>query len=243
MINIPKKWIVIIIGPPGAGKGTQAEMLADDFALFNFETSKVIEEKIKTGDANDPTIKQEKDNFESGKLVTPEVVVGWISEKIRGLASGGVGIVFSGSPRTVYEGEKEMPIFDELYGRENVKVFNLDIGESESVERNSHRHICKANRHPIPNLPEFKDMKICPKDGSELELRSIDNPETIKIRYQTYLEETKPVVDLLDNMGYKVIRVGGNQTIKSVHDEIMGHLTGELGDINEHKVALTCAHP
>src|SRR3989338_7282171 len=104
MINVPRRWVVIIIGPPGAGKGTQAEMLAEDFALFNFETSKVIEEKIKTGDANNPIIKQEKENFESGKLITPEVVVGWISEKIRGLASGGVGIGFSGLPPTFYQG-------------------------------------------------------------------------------------------------------------------------------------------
>ena len=215
------KQIIILIGPPGSGKGTQAEMLADKFGLFNFETSKIIEEKFKNADSSDKVITAEKENWKSGKLVTPRLVFEWIIDRVKELASGGKGIVFSGSPRTLFEVENELPIFEELYGRENIRALNIKLTEEESVKRNSKRRICEKNRHPIPNFPEFENIEKCPKDGSPIITRFLDNAETIKIRYQTYLEETEPVLAFLKEKGYEVIEVNGEQPIEKVFEDIL----------------------
>lgn len=219
-----KKQIIILIGPPGSGKGTQAEMLAEKLGLFHFETSKIIEKKFKNADPSDEIISAEKENWKAGKLVTPKLVFEWIMDKVKELAGEGRGIVFSGSPRTLYEAENELPIFEELYGRENIQAVSIKLAEEESVKRNSKRRICAANRHPIPNFPEFENIAKCPKDGSEIITRFLDNPETIKVRYETYLKETEPVLAFLKERGYAIAEINGEQPIDAVFNDILGKL-------------------
>lgn len=214
------KSVIILIGPPGSGKGTQADMLAEKFGLFHLESSKVIEEKIKNAPPDDAIMQREKKLWESGILNTPELVLEWIKEKAKEVAGEGHGIVFSGSPRTIYEAEGEAPVLEELYGKENVKVFNIEISEDESIKRNSKRRICKDSRHPIPGFPEFEGITKCPKDGSEIITRVLDNPETIKIRYQEYLNRTLPIIDFLKKRDYKIIEINGEQPIEKVFEEI-----------------------
>jgi len=221
MSNENKKQVIILIGPPGSGKGTQAELLAEKFGLFHLESSKVIEEKIKNADLNDEILQKEKGLWESGKLNTPELVLEWIKEKAKEVASEGHGIVFSGSPRTIYEAKGEIPFLEELYDKENIKVFNFEISEQESIKRNSKRRICKGNRHPIPNFPEFDGITKCPKDGSEIITRALDNLETIKVRYQEYLNRTLPIVDFLKEGGYKITEVNGEQPIEKVFQDVL----------------------
>ena len=172
-----KKWAIILVGPIGSGKGTQAELLAERFGLFNFETSQIIEEKIKNADATDEVMMREKNYWETGILNTPELVKQWVLEKIEGLYKQGLGIVFSGSPRTLEEAEAELPVLESLFGKENVKIVHIQFTEDESIKRNSHRRICKANRHPIPNFPQFQNITTCPRDGSDLITRLLDDPE------------------------------------------------------------------
>lgn len=219
-----RKFVVILIGPPGSGKGTQADMLAEKFGLFHLESSKVIEEKIKHAKPDDAVLQREKRLWESGKLNTPELVLRWIDEKIKEVAGEGRGIVFSGSPRTVYEAEGEIPVLEELYDKKNVKIFNLKLSERESVKRNSKRRICKDSRHPIPNFPEFDWITKCPKDGSEIITRLLDNPETIKVRYQEYVNRTFPIVDFLKKRDYKIIEINGEQSIGDVFKKIIQKL-------------------
>src|SRR3989344_529597 len=171
-----KKWVVILIGPPGSGKGTQAELLSEKFGLFHLESSKVIENKFKNADPNDLVISKEKETWRAGELTSPELVREWMLEEIRALYEKGVGIVLSGSPRTMFEAEGEMPVFDELYGKDSIKIFHLNLSKEESVKRNSSRRICEANRHTIPDFPIFKDITVCPKDGSKLLKRELDTP-------------------------------------------------------------------
>ena len=82
-----KKWVVILIGPPGSGKGTQADLLAEKFGLFHLETSKIIEEKIKQASLDDKILMREKKIWETGKLNTPELVLKWTSEKVEEIAN------------------------------------------------------------------------------------------------------------------------------------------------------------
>lgn len=216
-----KPQIIIFIGPPGAGKGTQADLLAEDFGFYHFETSKIIEEKFATADPSDPIIRDAKEAFSTGKLVEPKHVAGWVLEKIRSLSDQKMSVVFSGSFRTEFEATEEIPVMEEIYGKENIHVFLINVSEDESVKRNSARRICKANRHPIPNFPEFVGITACPKDGSEIQTRTLDTPDVIRVRYQTYLDQTKPVLEIFKKAGYDIIEVGGEQGIREVHNEIV----------------------
>lgn len=210
-----------LIGPPGSGKGTQADLLMEEKGFFHLESSKVIEEKFKNAPPDDPVIFHEMTLWKTGKLNTPKLVVQWILERVRALAAEGASIVFSGNPRTLFEVEAEMPIFEELYGATNIHVLHLSVPDERSIERNSKRRICKANRHPIPNLPAYAHLTTCPKDGSELITRALDTPETIKVRLQEYRERTAPVLGYLKDRGYSITDIDGDKTREAVHHHIV----------------------
>ena len=214
--------VVILIGPPGAGKGTQADLLVEDFGFYHLETSKIIEKKM-MADTEDPVLRKAQEDYRAGKLVDGAVVAQWILETIRSVGAT-QSMVFSGSPRRASEAEHEIPIIEEIFGRENLHVAYINVGEQESVYRNSNRRICKANRHPIPNFSEFKDITACPKDGSELIKRSLDNEEIMRVRYKTYIEETAPVLDYFKQRGYNIVEVNGEQPIRNVHNDLMAGL-------------------
>ncbi len=218
-----KRWVITLIGPPGAGKGTQADLLAEDFGLQHIETSKVIEEKFKNAKPDDQEIIEAKVQYDAGKLVNPQLFAKWLTEKIRELAIASHGLVFSGSFRTLPESYVLMPVCEELYGKNNIFFVNIEVSQDESVVRNTGRRICKANRHPIPR---FAQVDRCPKDGSELIVRSLDKPETIKVRYQTYVQDTAPVLEYIRKQGYNPVKINGEQEIAAVHDDITHALHG-----------------
>ncbi|GAH41027.1 unnamed protein product [marine sediment metagenome] len=127
--------VAILLGPPGAGKGTQAILLADKLGLYYFETSKIIEENIKEAKEGDfvevegkkfPLLK-EKENWEKGDIASPPLVVFWIKNKIERLATLGENLVMAGSPRSLYEGKELLPLFKKLYGPENIKVILMEL--------------------------------------------------------------------------------------------------------------------
>ncbi len=224
---LTKKMAILLIGPPGSGKGTQAELLAEKLNLVHFEISQVIEDKFKNSDPNDEIIKREKKIWQSGELMTPEVIVQWTLEKIKNMADKGIGVVLSGNPRTMYEAEQEVPAFEEYFGKNNVKVVHLNLTKEESIKRNSGRRICQANRHTIPDFPMFKDITTCPKDGSLLLKRELDTPETIGVRYEVYLRRTQPILSFLEERGYKIVEVEGEQAIDEVQEDILKGLNEE----------------
>jgi adenylate kinase len=215
--------VVILIGPPGAGKGTQADLLADDFGFSHLESSKILEEKIQKGNPSDPVVAQAQANYHAGKLIDGSVVAQWVSEKLQKIGAT-QSMVLSGSFRTVAEAEIAAPHMEKLFGKENIHVMNINVGEAESVARNVSRRICRANRHPIPNFPEFQNLTACPKDGSELIKRTLDTEDTMKVRYATYLRETTPVLDYFRQRGYTVMEVDGEKSIRDVHNELVSKL-------------------
>lgn len=213
--------VVIFIAPPGAGKGTQADLLAKKFGFHHLETAQIIEEKFKKASPDDLEITKEKENFLSGKLVTPEKVTAWVIEKIRELAAAGTSIVFSGSFRTLYEAQEEIAVVEELYGKDNIKIFYITLSEEESVRRNSNRRICQKNRHPIPDVPEFQGMMTCPQDGSPLIKRDLDIPDVIRKRFAEYMNRTAPVLEYLRQHDYQIIEINGEQDIQHVTHDIL----------------------
>jgi len=220
------KQVVIFVAPPGAGKGTQSDILAEKFGFFHLETAKIIEKKFAKADPSDADINTEKQNFLTGKLVSPEKVTTWVIEKIRELAAQKISIVFSGSFRTIYEAKQEIIVAEELYSKDNIKIFYITLSEEESVRRNSSRRICTANRHPIPNLPELQNITACPQDGSALIKRKLDTPDIIRKRYQEYMDRTLPVLDFFKKHNYSVIEIIGEQSIESVTHDIHQNFKG-----------------
>lgn len=212
--------VIFLIGPPGSGKGTQAELLAKELGFYHFEISKVIEKNFNEADSSDMEINHQKEHWIKGELVHQELVAKWFIDEVDSLKNQVQGFVFSGSGRNLKEIEEELGYLEKTYGKENIAAVEIKLSEEESVKRNSHRRICSKNRHPIPNFPEYADLKVCPQDGSEIITRPLDKPEIIRERYQVYLRETRPVIDYFRNSGYQVFQVNGEQSIESVFNDI-----------------------
>lgn len=211
--------VIIILGPPGSGKGSQALLLSEKLSLYYLETSKILEEKFKTVKAGDFVlvkgkkyfIKKEKKLRDGGFLCSPPFVSYLLKEKIKNLYKRGKGVILAGSPRTIFEGKEEVPLLKKLYGAKNVKVFLLEISPKETIFRNSHRRICELMRHSILYFKENAHLKKCPLDGSKLVKRKrLDNPEVIKVRLKEYKERTIPLIDYFVKQGLKVIKVNGS---------------------------------
>lgn len=223
------KQVIILFGPPGAGKGTQAELLSDKLGHYHFESSKVIEacfqnespEKVFSIDGKDFKVGDERKRWEAGELNSPPFVVNLMIEKIKDLADQGKSIIFSGSPRTVYEAEKEIPLLKELFGKENIKFVLLEISAETTIFRNSHRRICELIRHSILFNKETENLVECPLDGSKLVKRKgLDDPETIKNRLRVFAEQTFPVVERINKEGINVKKVNGEQTVADVFKDV-----------------------
>ena len=224
-----KKQVIILLGPPGAGKGTQAELLADKLNLHYFETSKILEQEFKNPseesveiDGERFDVSNEKKLWEDGILCSPPFVSYLVMERVKKLAGEGESLVLAGSPRTLYEGERVTPLLKELYGDENIKVFLIDISAKKTIFRNSHRRICELMRHPVLYNKETENLKICPLDGSKLiKRKGLDDPETIKVRLKQYKERTFPLIELFGKQGVEVNKINGEQSVSDVHKDIL----------------------
>lgn len=224
------KQVIIFIAPPGAGKGTQAEEIVKQSGHVHIETSKLGEQKINDEKllAVDAETRQARENFLKGELYPTPWIIRIILDEIKTLAHQKNGVIFSGSPRRLVEAETIMPEIEKLYGKENIVVFYITLSEEESVKRNSARRICEVNRHPIPSGEydsKFKDITVCPWDGSPIITRALDKPEVIRERYRVYKAETEPVLDYLREHGYKVIEINGEQPIEKVTEDMLKHLS------------------
>jgi len=234
--NHNKKQVVIILGPPGAGKGTQGKLVADELSLYYFETSKILERKVMSAKDNDfvevngkkYSLTEERKFWKTGKLLSPPLVSFWVKREIKKLHEQGEGLLLSGSPRTLTEGEQIMPLLKDLYGQEKIKVVLLELSEEDSIWRNSHRRICSLMRHPILYNEETADLTMCPLDGSKLLKREgLDDVETIKRRLKEYKGRTLPLVGFLKERGFGIKIVDGAPSPAVVFEDILKQVAGQ----------------
>ncbi len=227
--------VIILIGPPGSGKGTQAELISDKLNLYYLETSKILEEKFKEAESSQVaekryleiggkkySILQEKEIWKKGILCSPPFVAYLIQLKIREIFDFGKNLILAGSPRTLDEAKEVAPLLKKLYGMENIRVILLELSPKETYWRNTHRRICELMRHPILFTKETEKLKKCPLDGSLLMRRKgLDDPKTIETRLKEYRERTLPLIEYFKSQGLKIQNVNGDQPVADVFEDIL----------------------
>jgi len=221
--------VIIIMGPPGSGKGTQAELLAEKLDICHFETSEIIEKNFATAEKDDFVkigsekylLSKEKKLRRSGKWMSPPLIAFWVKNRVKMLAKEGEGMVMSGSPKTLYEAEQIIPLLKQLYGKANIKIILIKQRPEVSIWRNSRRKICQLMRHPILHTKETAKLKKCPFDGSKLIKREDNNPKIIRAKLKEFQERSLPIIDYFKKQGLKVKEVNGEPPVADVFKDIL----------------------
>jgi adenylate kinase len=210
---------LILLGPPGAGKGTQAERLIGDFDLPYYATGNIlraaIEEETELG-------REAKGYVDNGELVPDELICRVIEER---LDSGEAddGFLLDGFPRTIPQAEMLEQALDNR-GRSLTSVLLIDVQDEEVIRRLSGRRTCVKNGH-VYHL-EFdppKNQGVCDQDGSRLVQRDDDRPETIRNRLAVYHEQTEPLIEWYEEKGL-LRHFDGTRTPDEVHARIRATL-------------------
>jgi adenylate kinase len=207
------------MGPPGAGKGTQAERLVDDFDLPYYATGDILRAAIAEGTELG---KEAQPIVEAGDLVPDELMIGVIMERFDAPEAED-GFILDGFPRTVGQAEALDEALDRR-GRSLTAALLIDAPAEEVIRRLSGRRICVKNGHVyhVENDPP-KNEGVCDQDGSRLIQRDDDKPETIKRRLSVYREQTEPLIDWYDQRG-ALRRFDGSRPPDEVHSHIRATL-------------------
>ena len=209
---------LILLGPPGSGKGTQGERLQEDFRLPYYATGDILRAAVKEGTE---VGKQAKEYMDRGDLVPDEVIIGVIAERLQGEEAAD-GFILDGFPRTVPQAEALDQKMTELR-RQITGVILIDVPEEEVLRRLGGRRTCEENPGHIYHVdfdPPEKEG-VCDIDGAKLIVRDDDQPEVIKNRLGQYHEKTEPLVDYYDERGI-LNRVDGKRSPDEVEERING---------------------
>ena len=206
---------LVLLGPPGSGKGTQGERLNEDLRLPYYATGDILRAAVREGT---DIGKEAKAFMDRGDLVPDEVIVGVIAERIDSEEARD-GFILDGFPRTTPQAEALDAKLGEL-GRAVTAVLLIDVADDEVVRRLGGRRTCAANGHVFHvEFDPPKQEGICDVDGSELIVRDDDKPEVIRKRLQTYHEKTEPLVAYYD--GRSVLRrIEGEAPPDEVAEEV-----------------------
>lgn len=224
---MPKR-AVVIYGPPGSGKGTQADLLARKYGFIHFDTGRYIESVVHNPALQkSAVIRRERKLFDTGILCTPSWVLKVVREATKKISKAGYSIVYSGSPRTLFEAlgdKKNKGLFAELkklYGGKNINIIRLKVGPKTSIKRNSNRLVCSVCGLPILAASKAKSCSFC---AGPARRRTLDKPEVIKVRLREYEERTLPIVKEAKKLGVKIMEINGEPAPYKVHENIVKKL-------------------
>ena len=200
---------LVFLGPPGAGKGTQAARVCEKLSIPHISTGDMLRSAIANGT---PTGLKAKTYVESGGLVPDEVLVEMVRERLSN-ADCANGYLLDGFPRTVHQAEA----LNEISAPD--RVIDVEVKDERFMARLTGRRVCKncANTFHISTL---KDEKVCPDCGGELYQRKDDSPETIANRLNVYHSQTAPLIDFYTKAG-TLRTVDGDNGLDEVTSAIM----------------------
>lgn len=207
---------LVILGPPGAGKGTQAEYIVEKYNIPHISTGDIFRENIKN---NTELGKKAKSYMDKGLLVPDDLVIALVEDRLN-KDDAKEGFLLDGFPRTVAQAVSLDSILDKNDDK-LTKVINISVDPEILIERAVGRRVCKTcgmTYHVKFNPP--KEEGICDKDGTKLIQRDDDTEETVKTRISVYFDQTAPLIDYYRAQNL-LIDIDGAKDIDKVFDDIV----------------------
>jgi len=207
---------LILLGPPGAGKGTQAERLREDFALPHISTGDMLRAQVAQGS---DLGREAKRYMDAGELVPDEVIVGMITERVND-GDARDGFLLDGFPRNAHQADA---LADALHGLERrlTAALLIEVPDDDLVRRLAGRRVCVKNPSHIYHV-DFDPPKhegVCDQDGARLMQRDDDREETIRRRLQVYHSQTEPLISYYDR-AQLLRRFDGRRSADEVHAHV-----------------------
>ena len=204
--------LLVFLGPPGAGKGTQAQRIAKEFALAHISTGDMLRKEVREGTVLGARAKR---IMEAGELVSDDIILGMVENRLKE-PDCAKGALFDGFPRTFKQAEALCEV-----AKIDLAV-NIDVPAERIVERLSARrfcHECKAT----PNVRDCKGGNICPNCGAKVVQRDDDREETVRNRLMVYDAQTKPLIDFFGERGI-LKTIDGDRDIDVIYEDIANAL-------------------
>ncbi|WP_333645607.1 adenylate kinase [Lacrimispora sp.] len=210
---------IIMLGAPGAGKGTQAKKIAEKYGIPHVSTGDIFRSNIKEGTELG---RKAKEYIDQGALVPDELTIGMLIDRIQNEDCKN-GYVLDGFPRTIPQAESLKEALSER-GQKIDFAINVDVADENIINRMAGRRACiscGATYHLVYN--PSKVPGICDVCGAELILRDDDKPETVKKRLSVYHDQTKPLIEYYGKTGV-LVSIDGTQDLNKVFTDITGIL-------------------
>lgn len=188
---------IVLLGPPGAGKGTQATRIAEKYSIPHISTGDIFRKNVKEETALG---KKAKEYMDKGMLVPDDLTIELVEDRLRSEDCKN-GFLLDGFPRTVYQAEQ----FDQYLKSQDLSinhVLDIDVEKEELFTRLTGRRVCKScgATYHVKNMPP-KQEGICDVCGGELYQRADDSADTVENRIEVYLTQTKPLVEYFEKSG------------------------------------------
>ena len=214
---------IVLLGPPGAGKGTQAQVVSKTLGLPHISSGDIFRENLK----NQTELgKLAKGFMDRGELVPDDLTIAMIQERLS-RPDCASGALLDGFPRTPAQGEALAAMLQGMQGKVNAVPY-IKVDEQVLIERLTGRWTCRAQGHVFHekyNPP--KQAGVCDQDGSELYQRDDDKAETVINRIQVYFAQTAPLIEYYQQAG-QLVEVDGSQSIEKVTAELLAALAKKV---------------